>query len=39
MDAMSSGDESYDELMSTQMLQYIRENSQSHPSVNFREVR
>ena len=39
MDAMSSGNQSIDEPMSTGMLQDIRDGSQSHPSVNRREAR
>ena len=38
IDAMSSGDESDDELMSTDMLEDIREDSQSRPIVNMIEV-
>ena len=38
MDAMSSGDESDDEPMSTEMLQDIREDSQYHMTVNSREA-
>ena len=34
MDAMDSGDESDDEPMSTDILQGIRDVSQSHPSIN-----
>ena len=34
MDAMSSGDESNAEPMSTDMLEYISGGNQSHPSVN-----
>ena len=39
MDAMNSGDESDHDLMSTEMLEYIRDGSQTHPSVNRREAR
>ena len=39
MDAMSSGDESDDEPMSTDMLEYIRDVSQSHLIINRREAR
>ena len=35
---MSSGDESDDELMSTDMLEYIRECSQSYAIINRREA-
>ena len=38
IDAMDSGDESDDEHMSTEMLEDIRDVSQSHPSVNRREA-
>ena len=38
MDAMSSGDESDAEPMYTEMLEDIRDDSQSHPSVNRREA-
>ena len=38
IDAMSSGDESDDELMSTEMLEDIREDGQSRPIVNRIEV-
>ena len=34
MDAMDSGDESDDEPMSTDILEDIRDGSQSHPSIN-----
>ena len=36
---MDSGDESDDDPMSTEMLEYIRDRSQSHPNVNKREAR
>ena len=36
MDAMDSGDESYHDLISTEMLEEIRDRSQSHPDVNQR---
>ena len=39
MDAMDSGDESYHDLISTEMLEDIRDGSQSHPNVNKREAR
>ena len=39
MDAMSSGDESDAEPMPTDMLEYICDGSQSHPSINRREAR
>ena len=38
-DALDSGDESDDEPMSTEMLEDIRDGSQSHPDVNMRDVR
>ena len=38
MDEMSSGDESYAEPMSTDMLEGINDISQSHPSINTREA-
>ena len=38
MYAMSSGNESNDEPMSTEMLEDIPDGSQYHPSVNGREV-
>ena len=34
MDAMNSGDESYHDLIYTEMLEDIREGSQTHPNVN-----
>ena len=34
MDAMDSDDDSYHDLISTEMLENIRDGSQSHPSVN-----
>ena len=37
--ALSYGDESDDEAMSTDMLEDIRDGSQSHPNVNMREAR
>ena len=37
IDSKSSGDESDDELMPTDMLEYIRNGSQSHTSINRRE--
>ena len=39
MDAMDSGDESYHDLISMEMLEDIRDGSQSHPDVNKREAR
>ena len=39
MDAMDSGDESDHDLISTEMLQDIRDGSQTHPNVNRRETR
>ena len=39
MDVMSSGDKSDSKPMSTEMLEYIRDRSQSHLSVNSREAR
>ena len=39
MGTMDSGDESDDEPMSTEMLEYIFDGSQSHPSLNRREAR
>ena len=38
-DAMNSGDESDDDLISTEMLEDIRDRSQSHPNVNRRKTR
>ena len=39
MDVMSSGDESDAEPMFTDMLEYIRDGSQYHPSINSIEAR
>ena len=39
MDALDSGDESDHDLMSTEMLEDIRDGSQTHPNVNRREAR
>ena len=39
IDAMSLGDESDAEAMSMEMLEEIRDSSQSHPSVNRRNTR
>ena len=39
MDAMNSGNCSYDDPMSTEMVEYICDGSQSHPNVNRRETR
>ena len=38
MDAMDSGDDSDDDNISTDMLEDIRDGSQSHPNVNRREA-
>ena len=38
MDAMDSGDKSDDDPMSTEMLEFIRDGSQSHPNVNNKEA-
>ena len=37
MDTINSGDESDHDLMSTEMLEGIRDGSQTHPNVNRRE--
>ena len=39
LDAINSGDESYHDLISTEMLEDIRDGSQNHPNVNRREAR
>ena len=39
MDAMNSGDESDHDLISTEILEDIRDGSQTHPNVNRREAR
>ena len=39
MDAINSGDESDHDLVSTVMLEDIRDGSQTHPNVNRREAR
>ena len=39
MDAMNSGDESDHDLISTEMLEGIRDGSQTHPNFNRREAR
>ena len=39
MDVISSGDESYHDLISTEMLEYIGDRSQTHPNVNIIEAR
>ena len=39
MDAINSGDESDHDLISTDMLEEIRDRSQTHPKVNRREAR
>ena len=36
---INSGDESDHDFISTEMLEYIRDGSQTHPHVNRREVR
>ena len=38
MDAMNSSDESDHDLISTEMLEDIRDRSQTHPNVNRREA-
>ena len=37
MDAIDSGDESYHDLIFREMLEDIRDRSQTHPNVNRRE--
>ena len=39
MDAINSGDESDHDLISMEMLENIRDGSQTHPNVNRREAR
>ena len=39
MEIINSGDESDHDLISTQMLQDIRDGSQTHPKINKREAR
>ena len=39
MDAMNYGYESYHDLISTEMLEDIRDGSQTHPNVNRIEAR
>ena len=39
MDAMNYGDESDHDLISTEMLEDIRDGSQTRPNVNIREAR
>ena len=39
MNAINSGDESDHDLISTEMLEYICDRSQTHPNVNRRESR
>ena len=39
MDAINFGDESDHDLISTEMLEDIRDGSQTHPNVNRREAR
>ena len=39
MDAINSGDESDHDLISTEMLEDIRDGSQTHPNVNRRAAR
>ena len=38
MDAINSGDESYHDIISTEMLEDIRDGSQTQPNVNRREA-
>ena len=38
-DAINSDDYSYHDLISTEMLEYICDGSQTHPNVNRREAR
>ena len=38
MDAMNSGYESDHDLISTEMLEDIRDGNQTHPNVNIRET-
>ena len=39
MDAINSGDESDHDIISTEMLEDIRDGSQTHPNVNKGEAR
>ena len=39
MENIHSGDESYHDIISTEMLEYISDGSQTHPNVNRREAR
>ena len=39
MDSINSGDESYHDIISTEMLQDIRDRSQTHLNVNKKEAR
>ena len=39
MDAINSGDESDHDFISTEILEDIRDGSQTHPNVNRREAR
>ena len=39
MDAMDYGDESYYDIISTEMLEDISDGSQFHPNINQREYR
>ena len=39
MDAINSGDDSDHDLISTELLEDIRDRSQTHPNVNRREAR
>ena len=39
MEKINSGDESHHDLISTEMLEHIRDGSQIHPNVNRREAR
>ena len=39
MDVMDSGDQSYNDIISTEMLEKNCDESQSHPNANLREAR
>ena len=39
MDSINSGDESYHDIISTEMLQHICDRSQTHLNVNIRDAR
>ena len=39
MDAINSGDESDHDIISTEVLEYICDRSQTHPNINKRESR